>query len=479
MDAACPLLYDPAASPVHMVIPSARTFCAGVAATFVALYATKLTPDPEAPIRTPPGFFAHAVALRSPEQIDFCLAQHADVNDPDAEGRTPLMIAAAQANWPLVQRLLQAGARSDVSDANTGLTPLMIAADHGRSDIVQMLLARTHNADAVDRDGRTALHHALVSRQAEAAKLLLPAMTRFDFPAGQGRDLLDLALGSGDTAVANALLERMPPVPEWTVQSRRALDFALKRENKDQVRMLLAKHRAPPLASSDNIPLLAQAIADNDIQLVRLLLECGADPNTLLPKPCSNKFVSSLPSKLMRNYLEEDSGITVLMLGAALGRAEIVRALLDAGADRNRSTARDKWIALYFGARSKNWKTLQTLLGGGPDPERLRIEVSLASQRAALIRNGVAIFTTQISTGRAGFGTPVGDFVVTDKERDHRSTIYKVAMPFFMRLSCLDFGMHEGVVPRYPASHGCIRLPGDAARKLFSETPVGTVVTIN
>jgi lipoprotein-anchoring transpeptidase ErfK/SrfK len=51
-------------------------------------------------------------------------------------------------------------------------------------------------------------------------------------------------------------------------------------------------------------------------------------------------------------------------------------------------------------------------------------------------------------------------------------------MPYFMRLSCLDFGMHEGVVPNYPASHGCIRLPGDAARRLFAEIPVGTLVSV-
>ena len=31
-------------------------------------------------------------------------------------------------------------------------------------------------------------------------------------------------------------------------------------------------------------------------------------------------------------------------------------------------------------------------------------------------------------------------------------------MPYFMRLSCGDFGMHEGDLPGYPASHGCIRL---------------------
>jgi len=38
--------------------------------------------------------------------------------------------------------------------------------------------------------------------------------------------------------------------------------------------------------------------------------------------------------------------------------------------------------------------------------------------------------------------------------------------------------MHAGIVPNYPASHGCIRLPSEAARKFFSEIPIGTLVTV-
>jgi hypothetical protein len=68
--------------------------------------------------------------------------------------------------------------------------------------------------------------------------------------------------------------------------------------------------------------------------------------------------------------------------------------------------------------------------------------------------------------------------VVTDKKTFHISNLYHAKMPFFMRLSCKDFGMHEGELPGYPASHGCIRLPGDSARKLFKEVPIGTLVTI-
>jgi ankyrin repeat protein len=461
-----------------MYIPSARILYSLITTAIIALHGTRVSPEPEAPIRVPAGFFARAVTTRAAEQLELCFAQGADPNATDAAGRTPLLIASMEEDWPLVRRLINAGAHADVADS-AGVTPLMIAATRGEIDVLRLLAAHGSNADAVDRTGWTALHHALDARQSEAASILLPLMTRFDFPPAGDRDLLNLALVNGDAAVTQAVIDRLPPSAEWTPQLRHALQRALATKSKAQVRALLAKHRDPPTVEGDNLPLLAQAIADGDFLLVRLLLECGADPNTVLPKEVNKKFIAGLSSRLMRNYLEEDSGITVLMLAAALGKADTVRALLDAGADRNRSTARDKWIALYFAARSKNWQSLQTLLGGGPTPDQLRVEISLALQHAALVKNGVPIYTTQISTGRAGFGTPIGEFVVTDKERDHRSTIYKVPMPFFMRLSCLDFGLHEGVVPRYPASHGCIRLPAEAARRLFGEVPVGTVVTIN
>ena len=53
---------------------------------------------------------------------------------------------------------------------------------------------------------------------------------------------------------------------------------------------------------------------------------------------------------------------------------------------------------------------------------------------------GNEIFATRISTGRKGFATPTGEFVITDKYRDWTSTLYHASMPYFQRLSCSDFG---------------------------------------
>ena len=204
------------------------------------------------------------------------------------------------------------------------------------------------------------------------------------------------------------------------------------------------------------------------------MLAAGFDPNTVLPANCDKDFLDTVKSRSLRSYLEEDRNVTVL-ISAGLGQVEDVRALLSAGADRNRSTGRYHMMALYLAAEQGNWQTMQVLLGGGraSSPISCVSKISLAQQKAQVWKDGVSILTTACSTGRQGYPTRPGDYVITDKERSHRSTIYKVEMPYFMRLSCLDFGMHEGVVPNYPASHGCIRLPGDVARRLYARFPSG------
>src|SRR6516164_3279606 len=73
------------------------------------------------------------------------------------------------------------------------------------------------------------------------------------------------------------------------------------------------------------------------------------------------------------------------------------------------------------------------------------------------IKTGTPLVRGRISTGRHGFDTPAGRYLVTDKERTRFSSLYKVPMPYFLRLSFSEYGIHEGYVPGRPASHGCIR----------------------
>ena len=419
---------------------------AGVVALIVILlWAFAIGPEPPARITISPDELVRAVTIQRESLIDLCLMERVDPNGRDAQGRTPLLIATSQEDWTTARRLLDAGAAVDLADKN-GFTPMMAAAMHGELEMFRLLLARSTNVHP-------------------------------EKPCSDGQDLLAFALDGGNQEIIKTVLQRLPPAQEWTASTRRALSRALQAGKKDETRLLLSKHATPPTPDSKNVPFLAYAIASSNASLFSTFLNCGADANTVLPSRCDKDFLALLPNGL-RSYIEDDRNITVLMLAAGLGQVDYLRALIEAGANRTRLTTRNKMSALDVAAETGHWRSTQILLGGGPAPDKLRIEISLAMQRVALVKDGVPIYHARCSTGRSGYSTKRGEFVITNKERNHRSTIYHVEMPYFMRLSCLDFGMHAGIVPNYPASHGCIRLPEDTARKFFSEIPVGTLVTV-
>ncbi len=109
----------------------------------------------------------------------------------------------------------------------------------------------------------------------------------------------------------------------------------------------------------------------------------------------------------------------------------------------------------------------------------LRMIVSIGTQRIYLINGNQVAFDTPISSAVVGFRTPRGAFAIKDKVRTGKiSNIYKCPMPFWMRMGQTEFGMHEGLLPGYPASHGCIRMPRESAQFIFDHVNVGTTVEV-
>ena len=140
-------------------------------------------------------------------------------------------------------------------------------------------------------------------------------------------------------------------------------------------------------------------------------------------------------------------------------------------------------------------------------PENTRVLVSLSKQRAYLIVDEEIAIDTPISSGKAAGMTPTGKFKVLEKDPNHRSSVYGnfldrsgrvvragvslkidsapsgthyegAPMKWFMRLTSEGVGMHIGILPGYPASHGCVRLPAEIAPLIYSKVKVGTPVEI-
>ena len=160
-------------------------------------------------------------------------------------------------------------------------------------------------------------------------------------PSGDGQDLLSFALDSGHPEIIKTVEERLPLTQEWTASTRRALSRALQAGKTDEIRLLLSKRSAPPTPEGKNVPFLAYAIASNNASLFNTLLNCGADPNTVLPSRCDKDFLALLP-KGLRSYIEGDSNVTVLMLASGLGQVDYSQALIDGRANRTRLTSRNK-----------------------------------------------------------------------------------------------------------------------------------------
>jgi hypothetical protein len=107
------------------------------------------------------------------------------------------------------------------------------------------------------------------------------------------------------------------------------------------------------------------------------------------------------------------------------------------------------------------------------------VYVDLSRQNATVYRNGVRIGVSTISSGKDGYNTPTGVFTILEKDKDHFSKTYDNApMPYQQRLTWKGVAMHAGNLPGFPASHGCVRLPMEFAKKLFEVTPMGGTVVI-
>jgi hypothetical protein len=139
-------------------------------------------------------------------------------------------------------------------------------------------------------------------------------------------------------------------------------------------------------------------------------------------------------------------------------------------------------------------------------PGSPRIVVRIAEQKAYFYKGKYLVGESTVSTGKRGFSTPPGRYTVLSKSIDHVSTIFGdyvddwgnvvvrnidsrkdrrppgshfdgARMPYAMFFRG-GYAMHQGYVPPYAASHGCIRLPQGMADRFYNAAPVGTPVIV-
>ncbi|MGY4595079.1 hypothetical protein ACVWXL_002825 [Bradyrhizobium sp. GM22.5] len=110
----------------------------------------------------------------------------------------------------------------------------------------------------------------------------------------------------------------------------------------------------------------------------------------------------------------------------------------------------------------------------------LVIVVSIDRQKVTVYDSKGVFAESPVSTGMKGHSTPMGVFSVIQKHKFHHSNIYSGApMPYMQRITWSGVAMHAGVLPGYPASHGCIRMPMAFAVKMWNWTRMGARVIVS
>ncbi len=285
--------------------------------------------------------------------VELLLGAGAKVNAANDLKITPLYIAGANGNAAIVERLLKAGAYPDAA-SETGVTPLMEAARTGSAGAVRALLAHEARVDAKETDRQqTALMWAAAQKHPDVVKLLLEhgadvqakAIVRnatvvyssaprikaskdgaVSIDVG-GNTALLFAAQSGDVESAKLLIAAGANAKDTEADGNSALVLAAFNGNGPVARLLL-EAGADPNANGAGYTALHTAALRGDLETVKALLAKGANPNARLTKGSPVRRFGSqwaLPVTM--------SGATPLFVAAAYLEVDIVKALIDAGAN--------------------------------------------------------------------------------------------------------------------------------------------------
>jgi hypothetical protein len=148
--------------------------------------------------------------------------------------------------------------------------------------------------------------------------------------------------------------------------------------------------------------------------------------------------------------------------------------------DNPMTVAAEREATLKFGSAALKPGEYRILpVAARPKQGPVRVLVSLRKQKTYVYKAEQLIAFSTSSHGTSDHPTDPGSWTILQKKQFHRSNKYSNApMPFMQRLDKWGRAFHAGVVPGYPASHGCIRLPAPMAKALYGFTKIGDKVDI-
>ena len=335
-----------------------------------------------------------------------------DILTSDQQDDTPrrLIDACWRNHWEELESLLQAP-----QDPNTcrddGESALYIAANEGHVECVKLLLeamADVHHMQATN--GETAVHSAAFHSHLEVVRLLLEAGADKDAARPDGATALHFAGEQGNLELVRLMLEagadRNMQMETWSGPMT-ALDWAAQLGHLDVVRLLLGAHDETCDKMCRSRTLLF-AVQSWSVEIVRLLLDSGAD----------------------KNFVKDSDGWGALHHSAAYGDLDMVRFLLDSNIEMNNGD-NEGLTPLHLASRGNNTEVVRVLLDAGATPNAAMNDgatplhlaaasgkvtdvvllLNAGAEKSQQKKDGLTALHVAIQHGHLGIGVLLGDVI--------------------------------------------------------------------
>ena len=336
-----------------------------------------------------------AVHADDMETAHLLLRAGANPKIPNRYGVTPLSLAAANRNAALVDLLLKAGADPNASQPG-GQTVLMTAARTGNPDAVKLLLE--HGADANAKEsayGETALMSAAAENHPDAAKVLIQH--------GAAVDARSNTLEYPQDRFGLEGVLTILPHGSWT-----PLMYAARQGSAEAARTLIDAGASLNLADQDGTTALVLAIINGHYDTAALLAEKGADPN--IPDTAG---MAALYAAVDMNTLGEVYGRPARAVSSKLKAIELMKLLLAHGANPNarlkspalqrahtpgEGTLAEGTTPLMRAAKNGDAAAMRLLLDHGADVAIVQKNHTTALMLAAGLGRGLGVFAKDYAT---------------------------------------------------------------------------------
>lgn len=220
------------------------------------------------------------------------IAEGFDVNEKTKQGKTPLILAAAEGHTKAIEALLDAGANIHVQD-NNGASALMVAATAGHAEAVRVLLARGANITAKDHNGGTPILNAVFFGYRDAAAELLKRKDAID-PADLNEVVL-IAAGMGHTDILKDMAQHNLNLNVTGLHNRTPVMAAIKFGRVDTLRVLLENKVDLAAKDSDGHTALDIAKDGGNSEIIEMVTQALAPPAAPAAPPVTAPASPPLP----------------------------------------------------------------------------------------------------------------------------------------------------------------------------------------